>query len=92
MDADMFGALLVILYLAVGIVVARRHYRRKHGVGNGNGNSMSSFPLVFIWPAVFFSDELRNPKLCNHPNHVLRRGQIQNEIDTIDAIRRREQG
>ncbi|OBG82648.1 hypothetical protein A5699_05720 [Mycobacterium sp. E802] len=64
------------MYIVIGIVVAKAYYRKKHGVPLKviNGGAALFFTpayyLAWVWPLAFIVPNLKDPALCQHPDHI----------------------
>ncbi len=73
-------------------IVARRYFARRHGVSfeKGEQGTLWAVWVGAAWPVSIFLEPVRNPVRCNHHRHILEHARIMDEIDRVDALRRRQ--
>ena len=64
--------LFILAYFVVGIIIAKRYYRRRHGVAPASGarGSSTAGAVGLAWPATLWFSAIRNPRNCNCHYHV----------------------
>ncbi len=84
----MAGAIFFIIYFVVSVAMARRYYRRRHGVRPypGAPGLWAASYIGMVWPITTFLAGVRDPALCYDPVHV----QARNRAREILAMRRAE--
>ena len=88
----MFTVILVVGYFVGLRIVGRRYFARRHGVLLRFGESGSTGALVvgMAWPVTMWMQSVRQPEVCSHHHHVLRRNQLRAEIEMVEQLRRDE--
>jgi hypothetical protein len=90
----------VLVYLGIGVIIADRFFRRRHGVPMKRGRGLAGLDaglmgwgtVLFTWPVAMWLPSVREPTLCDHDHHLLERDEIRQHHALIDETRRREQG
>lgn len=76
MDGLALGAAIGLVYIVVGIAVAKTYHRKKHGaplkvINGGVGLFFTpAYYLAWVWPLAFVVPSLKDPAPCNHPDHM----------------------
>jgi hypothetical protein len=88
----MFVFICFVVYFITSVVVGRRYYARRHGVliSPGAAGSVTAAYIGFAWPVTIWMEAVREPSLCGHHQHVLRRNQLRAEIEMVEQLRREE--
>lgn len=90
----------VLAYLGIGVILADRFFRRRHGVPIRRGRGLASLDVGFMgwgavmytWPIAMWLPSVREPALCDHDHHLLERDEIRRHAVMVDEARRRERG
>lgn len=84
---------IILAYVAIGLVSGLRRYARKHGVSCFDNDKEGVPSVLFwgaLWPLIFFSESYRDPQLCTHPEHVFRRQEMRHESERYHEALRSE--
>lgn len=79
---------MFLVWLVGGGVNARYYYRRRHGVliTPGAQGKTAATALSMVWPVALFTRSYRNPELCTHPGHVMRRAANRQQADDVQRM------
>jgi hypothetical protein len=82
-------AILALGYLVTASLLAKRYFRRRHGIGpvKGDTGTISAGLVGLLWPVSACFPLVRHLPLCLHFRHVEKRERIMERIRAVEQLR-----